>query len=385
MLKKINIVLSVLLLGTAVFAGNQREIFNRTVKHLDEGGLALQYQNLENLEKQLITLLDIGSQSQANDPMRQMMLKNLFTVIKTMNFNDFQAIGSSSKRIAPDLYANKFFLTVKPDAAGALCALPAKKNMRFRYAADLPGNTVFAAGAYLDWNNFLKTLEKNAQSKEEINNFSVMFEQLAGVKMQAVAESLAGEFFGAVYRGNKKNEFHFIAMIPDRKDVFKSLAVRYFGPALKRYSDGSFSWEMPVAASDFGSGITVYFAQKQVVIYNSNAPLSQLLNGKGQLKRLSALQPRLFSFLNNFSGSSFMVLNLNPRDFADDAPARTYSCVSVCKYMPDGYLTEALSNFNLQNISEYAPLFKMLPDLNKLRGSHEADKINRKAPAPMPL
>lgn len=383
MLKKIAAVLSMLLFGSVVFAGNQREIFNRTVKHLDMGGLNLQYQNLENLDEQITALLDVCGKAYVHDPMQQMILKNMLAVIRTMNFSDLQAVGSSSKRVASDLYVNKFFLTVNPKASGTLCALPAGKNVRFRYAADLPFNTVFAIGAYLDWNNFFKTFERSFKDKAEINNFSVMFEQLTGVKMQVMAENLAGEFFGAVYKGNKKNELHFIAVIPDRKDVLKTLAVKYFGPALKKYSDGSFSWEIPVAASDFGNGIRVYFVKNQVFIYNSNAPLAQLLNRKGQLRRLSALHPRMFSLLDNINGNSFLVLNFNTGDFAADVTARTYRYVSVCKFMPDGYLVDALSNFNLQNLGEYTPLMEMLPDVHELLGDDEQDK--KKAPAPMPL
>lgn len=365
-MKKITSLLCLfLLLGTA-FADTQSAIFNRTVKHLDQGGLHFQFQNMENLDKQFHFLLDFAGKANINDPMQQMVFKNVLSVLNVLNFKDIQAIGSSTVRLQKNLYANKLFVAISPNASGAICALPAQTNVNFQFAANLPANTLLAMGAYLDWNNFVKTFEKVQETREMIQSAAMMFEQSLGLKLQDAAADISGEFFGALYRGKKKDELHFAIAVPDKNELIKNLAVKNLGTMLRRYNDGSFSFEMPTAASSFGSGITIYFSQKRVYIYNSNAPLNELFNTNGKMRKLSAVNPQIFGILNNINGNSYMVCNINPKDFNSKLTSHNYQYASVSKFFTDGCLVDAKSSFNLQDVSEYSPILEMLPELQEM-------------------
>lgn len=378
MLKKFSFIVALFLFCGTAFADTQKETFDRTVKYLDAGGLHFQYQRLENLDVQLRFLLDFCGKANVNASEQQFIYKNFLSALSMIDFNDFQAIGSSTKKLKNNLYANKFFLAVKPQMAAKL-----NRNVKMRYCANLPVNTIFASGAYFDFAETFAVFEKTFKNNQEFNNFAVMFEQTFGVSAKALAANITGEFFGAVFNGKKNKEKHFLAVIPDNSGMLKNLAARYFGPALRRYNDGSFSWEMPVAATEFGSGVTVYFANKKVVVYNSNAPLKKLFNNDGSVQRLAAAKPDVFGFLSDIRGISYIVINLDVRDICPEGPARNYSYCAFSSYKSDdGYLVDGRSNFNLQDVSEYNSILKILPELQEMFNENEPAEKN---PPPMPL
>ena len=383
MFKKIFSVFITLFLCGSVFADMQKETFNRTIKYLDEGGLHFQYQKLENLDAQLRFLLDICSKANLNDPNQGMLYKKFLAALSKINFNDFQAVGSSTKRLKENLYANKFFLAVNPETAGANAAVKFNKNVKMQYCGTLPVNTVFAFGVYCDFAETFAIAEKNFKNNQDFKNNVIMFEQMFGIKAKDFAANVSGEFFSAVFNGTKKNEKHFLSVIPDNKGILKKLATRYLGPALIRYKDGSCSWEMPVAATDFGSGVTVYFAEKKVIVYNSNAPLKKLFNNDGSVQKLASAKPEIFGYLPNIEGMSYLVINLDVADFCPSAAKRNYSyCSFVSCKRGDGYLVDGRSNFNLLDVNEYAPIIEMLPELQDVLTESAAEKNNLQ---PMPL
>ena len=344
-----------------LYADTHEEIFDRTTKYLDRGGLTFQYQNLENLNNQVASLLDIFGRNYVNDPIGQKIFKNFQILTESMRFDELQSWGVSTKRLQSNLYANKLFTAVKPQSAGLLCALMGKNNVRFRIGADLPAETIFAAGVYLDWNKFSDILEKSFSDKNEFNNFSVMFEQIAGIRIHDLMRNCTGEFFAGIFRGTKNREFHFAVILPDNQNKLKLLAKRYFGPSLMQNKDGSAIFEMPVAASDFGSGVTVVFAHNQVYIYNSNAPIADLLKCGVNSKKLVDVSPEIFGMLKKIDGNSYAVVNLDIKDIDRNSDSYVYRIGSVCKYTGEGYFVSGISDFNLQDISEYAVFLKLLP------------------------
>ena len=377
MLKKIFSVLTALFVFGSVFADAQKETFNRTVRYLDEGGLHFQYQKLENLEEQLRFMIELYSKAKVNDPALEMFYKNLLAVLSNIDFNDFQAVGSSTKRLKENLYANKFFLAVNPETAGANAAVKFKRNVKMQYCRNIPANTVFAFGLYCDFVETFAIAEKDFRNNQDFKNYISMFEQIFGIKAKDFAANITGEFFCSVFKGTKKNEKHFLAVIPDNKGVLKKIAARYLGPDLIRSKDGSYSLEIPVSATDFGSSVTVYFTGKKVIACNSNAPLKKLFNNDGSVQKLAAAKPEIFGYLPNVEGMSYLVVNLDVADFCPSAGKRKYSYCSVvsCK-RGDGYLVDGRSNFNLLNMCEYAPLIEMFSDLQEILTERAAEKKN---------
>lgn len=385
MIKKISSVVTAVLICSSVFANSQKELFDRTAKHLDMGGIHFQYQNLENLDEQLHFLIDFCEKTMSNTPSQQMAIKKLLNTLKTLNYKDLQAVGSSTVKLSPTLYSNKFAVTVAPGTAGTLNSLQSRKNFKFRYGRNLPAETILAYGAYWDWNNFYSDLEKSFPDKELFKNYSLMAEQMLGVKLQALAANITGEFFGTLCRGAKPEQMSFAIVIPDSNNLLKQLAVKYLGPTLKQYNDGSLLWTMPVAASDFGSAVNVYFARRQVFIYSGNAKLSELLNTSGSKTKLSAVNPAIFGFLNNIEGSSFMVSNFNPKDFNKQTDSKSYQCGSVCQVTPDGCLVSAKTNFNMHNIIEYKPLLDIITEMIQDTAQEMPQSKKTEEYTPMPL
>ncbi len=385
MIKKITSVVCAVLICSSVFANSQKELFNRTAKYLETGGIHFQYQNLENLNGQLHFLIKLCENTTLEDPSHQMVIKNLLSVLKTLNFNDLQAVGSSTVKLSPTLYSNKFAITLAPETSGILNFLQHRKNFRFRYGKNLPAETIFAAGIYLDWNNFYQTMEKTFPDKELLKNHSLMAEQMLGVKLQNLAANISGEFFSIVCRGTKAGQMNFAIAIPDNSNLLKQLAVRYFGPTLKQYKDGTMHWSMPVAASDFGSAVNLYFAANQVFIYGGSNDIADILNISGKKAKLSSVNPAIFGFLNNIEGSSFMVCNFNPNIIDKQITSCKFQCGSICRATPDGCLVSAKSNFNIFNVAEYQPLFNLMQTIPQNIRQDIPQSKKQEVYTPMPL
>ena len=86
MLKKVCVCL--FLFGcTAILCGadSQAKIFDRTVKYIDRGGLYFHYQNTEDLSAQFNALLDVFGKTYVNDPLQQMIFKNVLTFLTKCN------------------------------------------------------------------------------------------------------------------------------------------------------------------------------------------------------------------------------------------------------------------------------------------------------------
>ena len=53
-----------------LYADTQTEIFNRTTKYLDKGGILFQFHNTENLEQQFENFLLIGARNSTADSLQ---------------------------------------------------------------------------------------------------------------------------------------------------------------------------------------------------------------------------------------------------------------------------------------------------------------------------
>ena len=171
------------------------------------------------------------------------------------------------------------------------------------------------------------------------------------------------EYFFAIYKDKGTENFHFLAYMPDKNAILKKLAKQRMAPLMKVYNDKSTSFQMPMQPGRFGNAFTVYFAQNRVFIYNSNAPLADLLNSKQQKKLLVTANPEIFDFLLNCEGNSYAVLNFNTAIIDKSVPFRQYHFGSVGTMTPDGYLQSGKSNYNLFNFSEYLPIVEIIKNL----------------------
>ncbi len=360
-------------------ADSQQKIFDRTVKYLDRGGLYFHYQNTEGLAEQFSALLDVFGKTYINDPVQNMVLKNVLTFLNALKLDELQAFGSSNKQVGKNLYANKLFAAVKQTSDGMLCALPGRKNVSFSSFAALPENTVIGMGAYWDWSNFYSVMHKNYAKDENFKSVVMMLEMNTGVKMPDLMRNISGQYFAGIFSSAKEEEFHYLLIIPDKNGVLRKIASTYAGGMLRKDKNGFDFIQMPTAASSFGNGVTVRFAKGQIMIYNSNANADELLNLNGKKKKLTAVNPQLFGNMKNPVANSFMVMNFNTSMIDSDAAKNIYQYSSLCTVNADGYLVSSMSNFNLQDLSEYTPLLEVLPDIKQF--IDQDDDKNAAAPA----
>lgn len=369
-MKKILLTVFIGLTTAMIHADSQSEIFNRTTRYLDKGGILFQFHNTENLEQQFENFLLIGARNSTADSLQLGM--NFFKQFcKYMELNALQGVGVSVKDLNPviaplkisPLYQNKSFIAVDPKSSGSIFAAARNGNIRFTAARNLPDNTIFATGVNLNMLNVYSNIERSTANSDMLKNVSASFELNLGVNLNDFMKNISGEYFFAIYKDKGTENFHFLAYMPDKNAILKKLAKQRMAPLMKVYNDKSASLQMPIQPGRFGNAFTVYFAQNRVFVYNSNAPLADLLNSKQQKKLLITANPEIFSFLLNCEGNSYAVLNFNTAIIDKSVARKQYHFGSVGTMTPDGYLQSGKSNYNLFNFSEYLPIVEIIKNL----------------------
>ena len=374
-MKKILLTVFIGLTTAMIHADSQSEIFNRTTEHLDKGGIYFQYQNLENLSSQILTIIETAENSLPQNPSHKRVLSSLTQFINVLNLNDIQSAGLSIKRLSPTLYANKSFLTVKQGNNNLLFALDNQQNHSFTLPSLLPENTIFAAGSYLDWNNLYKKLELAAPDKEQFKVYCSMFEQSLQFKLKDMAANISGEFFAGIFKGRQMHRYHFMIIIPDRNGMLENLCRKYFGAMIQNIKNNKIRITLPLAESDFGNGITLESRNGCIAIFNSDF---KDVNFSVKAKKLSAVNPAIFKSLNKTTGTSYLVCNFDPSWLDSTIRSCSYMYCGTIKYTPYGYAGESISNFNLNNFAEYAPLLKLLPEKIKKNTVTDTTSIQKK-------
>lgn len=368
-MKKFLLFAAVITSAITLIANEQTEIFNRTTKYLDKGGILFQFHNTQNLSKQLESLIQLGTENSQTANLQLGM--EFFQLLSTVaDLKSLQGVGLSVKDLnstkfpAFALYQNKSFVAIDPKSSGSVFAVVKNANGRFPSAANLPLNTIFATAVKLNWSNAYKNIEPSVHKDDSIKNIIAMIEQNLGMKIPTLMQSISGDFFLGIYKGETPDSFHFLVNFPDSGSVLKKMAQRQMAPLMKVYKDKSASFELPLPQGKFGAAYTVLFAQNKVFIYNSNAQLNKLLNTRKQEKLLSSLAPQIFGFLNKCEGNSYTVVNLNTSDILPGTPNNQYLAGSIGVMTPDGYLQSGKSNFMFFNFIEYAPLLDLI---NKIK------------------
>lgn len=371
-MKKFLLLTAVVLSVITLSANEQTEIFNRTTKYLDKGGILFQFHNTQDLGRQFETLLQFSAQNSQTANL-QLGIEFFKQFSKALDLDALQGVGASVKdltavtadsRKAFALYQNKSFVAIDPKSSGSVFAVVRNANGRFPAAANLPLNTIFATGIKLNWSNAYRNIEKTVNTKNSSLNIIAMIEQNLGVRMPALMQNISGDYFFAIYKGKTPDSFHFLAQIPDNNSVLKKIAQQRMAPLLKIYKDKSASFELPLPAGKFGAAYTVLFAQNRVFIYNSNAPLNSLLNTRRQEKLLTSLSPDIFGMLNRCDGNSYTVLNLNLKDIDPAMISKQYLACNIGTMKSDGYLQSGKSNFKVFDFTEYMPIIDLLKKMN---------------------
>ena len=363
-----------------LYADSQTEIFNRTTKYLDKGGILFQFYNTENMEQQLESFLLLGAENSTacSLPLGINIFKQFS---KYLELNALQGVGISVKDLFPviaplkisPLYQNKSFIAVEPKSSGSIFAVARDGNIKFTAAKNLPDNTIFAIGVNLNMLNVYSNIERSAANSDMLKNISASFELNFDVRLNDFMKNISGEYFFAVYKDKGSENFHFLVCMPDKNAILEKLVKQRMAPLMKVYKDKSASLQMPMQPGRFGNAFTVYFAQNRVFIYNSNAPLADLLNSKQQKKLLVTANLEIFSFLLNCEGNSYAVLNLDTAIIDKSVARRQYQFGSVGTMTPDGYLQNGKSNYNIFNFSEYLPIVEIIKNL---KVNEEASPLN---------
>ena len=351
----------------------QQKLYDRTVKYLDRGGIYLHYENLDELPERFKALLEILDINHAENSLQHTILKNILSGTGLLQLNELQSFGYSTKRLNKNLYSNKLFVTTEPSADGILCALPGKKNVSFAEFANLPCDTVFAAGAYWDWQKVYSVLEKKYSKDDNFKSMSMMLEMSTGAKASELMKNITGKYFGGIFKGKEKNEFHYLVILPDRYGLLKKILLRNTKKTLRKKSDGSVSLQIPIADNFFGNTLEIDFDGKNVFLHNSHPDIKSLLNLNGRKKKLLNFKPEIYTDLRKMNGNSFMMMNFDPTCIDSGTVKNIYCYSSLCTANADGYLVSSMSNFNLQDLSKYTPIFNAIPYLRQMLEAAEDD------------
>ena len=135
----------------------QEQIFDATIKEVDMGGIALQYQNLEDLNSVINSLLEMFSTAAAmqEDPMKKMQiemgLNAIRQIVQQANFDSLKSYAASIKKVNDNTFINKSFILTDNNPQGGLYDFIGKSNQPFQYLNIVPENALLAVASVCRW------------------------------------------------------------------------------------------------------------------------------------------------------------------------------------------------------------------------------------------
>ncbi len=346
---------------------SQQTAFDATMKEIDLGGLALQYQKLDNLEATATSLADLLLMNAANSKIPQFQLelfsKTLHEIIKKANLNEIKSIGASVKQINNSTFISKSFILTADNPQGVLYDAIGRVNRPFNYLNIVPENAILAGSSHIDmaviynsiYNNYLKNDPMASQ-------YIQLLEMQLGMPFADFMKSLSGEYvyFATTEITENNVSLQGLIRIPDNNGNLTK-----FLKTLLQTEDNIVN--LPIREADGMVAPILVFGNKSVIISTNQIALDQSIKAQDSGKNIRTIAKfaEYGKYLANNGISQFYLA-------LDDSQVQLLNSLLISnnineKFEPiylttestvqkNGYKSIAVSSFNMASIDEMIAL-----------------------------
>ncbi|MBQ9788495.1 MAG: hypothetical protein IJW31_02700 [Lentisphaeria bacterium] len=346
---------------------SQQTAFDATMKEIDLGGLALQYQKLDNLEATATSLADLLLMNAANSKIPQFQLelfsKTLHEIIKKANLNEIKSIGASVKQINNSTFISKSFILTADNPQGVLYDAIGRVNRPFNYLNIVPENAILAGSSHIDmaviynsiYNNYLKNDPMASQ-------YIQLLEMQLGMPFADFMKSLSGEYayFATTEITENNVSLQGLIRIPDNNGNLTK-----FLKTLLQTEDNIVN--LPIREADGMVAPILVFGNKSVIISTNQIALDQSIKAQDSGKNIRTIAKfaEYGKYLANNGISQFYLA-------LDDSQVQLINSLLISnnineKFEPiylttestvqkNGYKSIAVSSFNMASIDEMIAL-----------------------------
>ncbi|MBR7127233.1 MAG: hypothetical protein IKD09_01460 [Lentisphaeria bacterium] len=346
---------------------SQQAAFDATMKEIDLGGLALQYQKLDNLEATATSLADLLLMNAANSKIPQFQLelfsKTLHEIIKKANLNEIKSIGASVKQINNSTFISKSFILTADNPQGVLYDAIGRVNRPFNYLNIVPENAILAGSSHIDmaviynsiYNNYLKNDPMASQ-------YIQLLEMQLGMPFADFMKSLSGEYvyFATTEITENNVSLQGLIRIPDNNGNLTK-----FLKTLLQTEDNIVN--LPIREADGMVAPILVFGNKSVIISTNQIALNQSIKAQDSGKNIRTIAKfaEYGKYLANNGISQFYLA-------LDDSSVQLLNSLLISnnineKFEPiylttestvqkNGYKSIAVSSFNMASIDEMIAL-----------------------------
>lgn len=358
-------------LSLTAAAGNSAAMYNSTIKHLDQGGEALFYQNTAGLQK-LFTqtipkIIETATKNMPDDPQKSAVINGANSLIKLINIAAIKATGASSKEVAPGIYDFKGFTLVDRKQKSIL--LPPTVPSKKLNISKLPADTVLAFNincniAHL-WNMVYQEAKNNPDQMIKMLASQVEAMAQSGIDINRMLNSINGTLEITVTASAKDN-YSATVIIPDKNGSISAFMRQQLPP------------ELPTPVGN----VTVTYLPGKIKAFLRSAaytPATGKLGSLPEFKRLSSFVPATgngFGVLC-ISGNLLNIIrqelaNSNAELNAFIADCQPTVAVITGSSMPDGEVLRIISTFSIPQLQQSGAFFApyaaiLLPALNSAR------------------
>ena len=346
---------------------SQQTAFDATMKEIDLGGLALQYQKLDNLEATATSLTDLLLMNAANSKIPQFQLelfsKTLHEIIKKANLNEIKSIGASVKQINNSTFISKSFILTADNPQGVLYDAIGRVNRPFNYLNIVPENAILAGSSHIDmaviynsiYNNYLKNDPMASQ-------YIQLLEMQLGMPFADFMKSLSGEYvyFATTEITENNVSLQGLIRIPDSNGNLTK-----FLKTLLQTQENIVN--LPIREADGMVAPILVFGNKSVIISTNQIALDQSIKAQDSGKNIRTIAKfaEYGKYLANNGISQFYLA-------LDDSSVQLLNSLLISnnineKFEPiylttestvqkNGYKSIAVSSFNMASIDEMIAL-----------------------------
>lgn len=321
--------------------------FDATIKHVDQGGEMLDYQNVSSLTVMLNKAMAyLAAESGEVEAQRAVAFFS-----KLLDITSIKAQAQSSVKIEPMFYVYKGFTFIDP-AGNSILMSRSVRDTELNFL-DLPADTLLAVYANINLGEVWKrvTDEINANpDKEMVKKFNDMLADAKkdGVDINAIAESIDGQIM-ILIAGENVMAPRIFAAIPDRTGALSAALNRKFPPAA-----GSSAYPLP--AGDVMPNAQMIYS-KNCVLFVSDPKVLE------KPAQTLAANPRFAKYASKIAGKGvgYVVMNIPPQvasfanammpeDAAKMIKVKPFSFAAVNTISENGLGVEIASSFSIPQL-----------------------------------
>lgn len=338
----------------------QEQIFDATIKEVDMGGIALQYQNLEDLNSVINSLFEMFSTAAAmqEDPMKKMQiemgLNAIRQIVQQANFDSIQSYAASIKKVNDNTFINKSFILTDNNPQGGLYDFIGKSNQPFQYLNIVPENALLAVASQIDLGTIYNSIyNNNLKNNPMVGQYIPMLEMQLGMPMADFMKSISGEYvaFATTAIADSEVTLQGLVRIPDNSGALTKFLQMLLGTQESVVM-------LPPNQNNPMIAPVIAFAEKSVIVASNQLALNQSIQAQDSKKNITA-NP-IFAESNKYlSGNGlsqlYFVLDEAQVQLINSAfislglemNLKPIYLVSESTFTGNGYKTVAVSSFNL--------------------------------------